>query len=59
MKEKIANLIDVKSILTLTLAIAFGALTIQGTITAQAFMEVFLIVITYYFSKDANRAKPE
>ncbi len=49
MKERIAKLIDVKSIVTLILVGVFSFLSIQGTITGQEFLTIFTVVISFYF----------
>lgn len=51
MKERIAKLIDVKSIVTLTLMVVFSYLAVIGTITAEQFMTVFVMIMTYFFSR--------
>ena len=49
MKERLAKLIDVKSIMTLTMTIAFVILVSQGKIAAEQFMSVFTMVVGCYF----------
>ena len=49
--KKIAKLIDLKSILTLSLGITFCILTFKGLFSSDNFLNVFLMVITFYFSK--------
>ncbi len=48
-KERIAKLIDVKSILTLVLTVFFGALTIRGSISSDQFQTIYTTVIAFYF----------
>lgn len=48
MKEKIAKLIDVKSIVTIALTIVFCILTVKGFIP-QEFLTIYTIVIGFYF----------
>ena len=45
MKEKLAKLIDVKSIVTLTLTAVFAYLAITQTITGQEFLTIFTVII--------------
>ena len=54
MKERLANLIDVKSIITIGLTATFVFLAIKGDIS-QDLMNVYMIVITFYFSSQAAR----
>lgn len=55
--EKIAALIDVKSLTTLSLMITFVILSIKGVIAAEQFLQIFLVIITYYFTKDKDPQK--
>ena len=48
-KEKLAALLNVKSIVTLVLTGVFAWLSINGTITGQEFQTVFSVVIAFYF----------
>ncbi len=49
MKENLAKLINVKSIATLLLTVTFVYLAIAGVLTAEQFMTVFTVVISFYF----------
>ena len=49
MKEKLAKLIDVKSIVTLTLTAVFSYLAITKVITGQEFLTIFTVIISFYF----------
>ena len=50
-KKNLANLIKVKTLITLTVVavMAFGFIT--DKITAEQFMTIAVMVVTYYFSK--------
>lgn len=50
MKERIAKLIDLKSIVTLILIIAFVYGFIVGKISAEDFMKIVMLVVTFYFA---------
>lgn len=54
---RFANLIDVKSLTTLALMIAFVVLSITGVIAAEQFLQIFLVIITYYFTKATDKDK--
>ena len=47
--EKLAALLNVKSIVTLVLTGVFSWLSIRGTINGQEFLTVFSVVIAFYF----------
>lgn len=55
MKEKLAKLIDVKSIVTIILTAIFAYLAVMGTVTAQEFLTVFTVVIAFYFGTQAQK----
>jgi hypothetical protein len=56
---RIAALIDVKSLTTLALMIAFVILSITGVIAAEQFLQIFLVIITYYFTKAQDKNSQE
>ena len=49
MKEKLAKLINVKSIMTLLMTIVFCYLAIVGVITAELFLPIFTTIVAFYF----------
>lgn len=49
MKEKLINLIDVKSILTILLTLVFCYLSVTGAITPEQFVTIFMMVVSFYF----------
>lgn len=59
MKEKIAKLIDLKSIITLTLVITLEILIIKGNkLDSDLFLlfsNIITMVITYFFTKKSNK----
>ena len=55
MKKRLANLLSVKSIVTLCLTVAFCVLTVQGAVT-QEFNTVYLMVIAFYFGTQNTKA---
>ena len=42
--------------MTIILTVVFAYLAIVGKVTAQDVMTVFMVVITFYFAKDKERA---
>lgn len=54
-RDRIAKLIDVKSITTLELAAAFVWLSINGEISSEQFLTIFTIVIGFYFGTQAGK----
>lgn len=51
--EKLAKLINLKSIVTILLTIVFCYLAITGIIGADLFMAIFTVVIGFYFGNQA------
>ena len=52
--KKLANLLSVKSLVTIALTITFCVLTIQNAIP-ENFMNVYTMVVTFYFVKQLNK----
>lgn len=56
MWEKIINrLLTVKSIVTLTLTAVFAFLSATGAIQADAFQDIFYIIIAFYFGSSLEK----
>lgn len=47
--QRIGNLITVKSITTLILTTVFAVLSLKGVVSADLFMQVFIMIIAFYF----------
>lgn len=52
--KKLANLLSVKSLVTIALTVTFCALTIKGDIP-ENFLNIYTMVITFYFVKQLNK----
>jgi hypothetical protein len=57
--EKVAKLIDVKSIVTIILTVIFGILALLGVITPEQFVDVFKTIIIFYFGTQAIKTANE
>lgn len=55
MKERIAKLIDVKSIMTLLLTIVFCVMACTGVISGAEFMSVFVMIVGFYFGTQSQK----
>ena len=56
MKEKILNrLLTVKSIVTLSLTAVFAFLSATGKVSADAFQDIFYIIIAFYFGSSLEK----
>ena len=49
LKKRFANLLTVKSIVTVTLTAVFSSLALRGTISGTEFLTIFTVVIGFYF----------
>ena len=59
MKEKLAKLIDLKSIVTLIVVIVYSVLVITGKVQVDGYKELVLIVMTFYFAKNDKKEEKE
>lgn len=55
LKNRIAKLIDVKSIVTLLLTGTFVFLSVIGKVSSSQFVEIFLMVIGFYFGVQSKK----
>lgn len=55
-KEKVAKLINVKSIVTILLTVLFIILSIKGEIPGEV-MNLYTVVISFYFGTQIERRK--
>lgn len=52
--KKVANLLSVKSLVTIALTVTFCVLTIKSAIP-ENFLNIYTMVITFYFVKQLNK----
>lgn len=56
MLQKVANrLLTVKSIVTISLTVVFAFLAITGEVAADAFQDIFYIIIAFYFGSSLEK----
>ena len=55
MKEKLAKLINIKSIVTLLLTVVFAYLSIAKVISGKDFLTIFTVVIAFYFGTQTEK----
>lgn len=58
-KRKIAKLIDVKSIMTLSMTIAFVIMTLNGQHGYDQFTDIFKTIVIFYFGTQATKPREE
>ncbi|MGN0968111.1 MAG: hypothetical protein ACI4O3_02485 [Oscillospiraceae bacterium] len=57
LKKKVANLVSVKSIVTVALTAVFAVLALRRDISGQDFLTIFLIVISFYFGTQSQKVQ--
>ena len=55
MKEKLCKLIDVKSLVTLTLTGVFAYMNITGMEGPETFKTIYVMIIGFYFGTQATK----
>ena len=55
LKERLARLIDVKTVVTFAVVGVFSYLSIVGKIEPKDLMAVVMMVITFFFAKQSTR----
>lgn len=56
--KRLARLLSVKSLVTLTLTIVFSLLAVRGTVD-QDFMTIYAVIISFYFGTQSQDGKNE
>lgn len=56
LKEKVAKLIDVKSITTVVLTVMFCVLAYRGDISGQEFLTIFTVVVGFYYGTQSQKS---
>lgn len=59
MQNRIANLLTVKSIVTVVLTTVFSVLALRGSISGTEFLTIFTTVIAFYFGTQTEKKKNE
>lgn len=54
LKKRAANLVSVKSLVTLTLTVVFAYMAVTQTIT-QEFMVIYSVIIAFYFGTQTQK----
>lgn len=59
MKQKLAELLNVKSIVTLVLTGVFSWLSLTSKVTGQEFLTIFSVIIAFYFGTQYQKRADE
>lgn len=55
--KRLSNLMSVKSLVTLILTAIFAVMALRGDITGKDFLTIFLMVISFYFGTQSQKAQ--
>lgn len=55
MQNRLANLLTVKSIVTVVLTAVFSVLALRGSISGTEFLTIFTVVIGFYFGTQTEK----
>lgn len=58
-RDRLARLIDVKTIVTFALTVAFVYLSIIGEVKPEIFMTIYTMVVGFYFGTQHEKNKKE
>lgn len=59
MKERIAKLIDVKSIITILFTVLVIILSLKGVVSGTMVMAVYTTIVGFYFGTQSEKKKGE
>lgn len=57
MRQKLAKLIDVKSIVTLLLTIVFCILSVRKDVSSEQYLTIFTTIIAFYFGTQYSKSR--
>lgn len=57
--KRLANLLTIKSLVTLIVTAVFAVLALRGTISGEQFLTVFTVIIAFYFGTQAVKEEPK
>ena len=53
--KRLANLLTIKSLVTLIATAIFAVLALRGSITGEQFLTVFTVIVAFYFGTQAAK----
>lgn len=59
LKKRAANLLCIKSLVTLTMTAVFAVLALRGDIAGEQFITIFTVIIGFYFGIQARKETNE
>lgn len=58
MRQRLERLLCVKSLVTIALTVVFCRLAVTGAVSAQQFLTIFTVVISFYFARRWSGVRP-
>lgn len=55
MKDRLSALLTIKSLVTLATTLVFGTLAAAGRLSAQEFLTVYTVIVSFYFGTQHER----
>lgn len=55
LKKRLANLLCIKSIVTVMLTAVFSYMTVMGRVSSDQFLTVFVVVVSFYFGTQSQK----
>ena len=55
MKDRLSALLTIKSLVTLATTLVFGVLAAAGRLSAQEFLTVYTVIVSFYFGTQHER----
>jgi uncharacterized protein (DUF486 family) len=53
--KRLANLLTIKSLVTLIITAVFAVLALRGSISGEQFLTIFTVIIAFYFGTQAAK----
>jgi uncharacterized protein (DUF486 family) len=53
--KRLANLLTIKSLVTLIVTAVFAVLALRGSISGEQFLTIFTVIIAFYFGTQAAK----
>ena len=57
LKKRLANLLSIKSLVTLIATVVFAVLALRGDLNGDQFLTVFTVIVAFYFGTQHAKAE--
>ena len=59
LKKRAANLLCIKSLVTLMVTVVFSVLALRGAVSGEQFITIFTVIIGFYFGTQATKKEAQ